>query len=143
MNTGVMPDLDLAANAAQKNALRFILNYYEFIAAGVRNGDISERLLRDSERGTIVKLFEVSQIYIGSIKTKRDRQAIYEHIEWLYRRWHEAKPGALQRTVEWALQRPLYHERHRWVVLVIVVLAVLALAIIYLHLPGEAFNPSH
>jgi Domain of unknown function (DUF4760) len=142
INTRTMPDLDASENAQQRRALQFILNYYEFIAAGVRNGDISERLLRDSERGTIVKLFEVSQGYIGSIKTARDRQAVYEHIEWLYKRWHESPPGWWQRVVEWAIQRPLYHDRHRWAVLVIVVLAVLALVVLYLHLPGEAFNPS-
>jgi Domain of unknown function (DUF4760) len=40
--------------------LTFILNHYEFLSAGVRNGDISEQLLRDSQRGVIVSLYEYS-----------------------------------------------------------------------------------
>jgi hypothetical protein len=140
---GHLPEEILAdEHQAERNALKFVLNHYEFIAAGIRNGDISERLLRDSERGTIVRLFEVAQKYISSLRDERKRQVIYEHLEWLYVRWHEKQPSAWQCIVEWIAQRPLYHDRHKWVAAAILVGAAIALVIIDLHLPGEMFNPS-
>lgn len=123
-----------------RDALKFILNYYEFIAAGVRNGDICEKLLKDSERGTIVRLYQVSQKFIGRTRDDRQRRSTFEHLEWIYVRWHERPPTILQRIIEFVLAKPLYHERHKWVILSSFLAAVLALFIAYLHLPGEAFN---
>jgi Flp pilus assembly protein TadB len=123
-----------------RKALTSTLNFYEFISAGVRNGDISEALLRDSERSTIVRLFDVAQKYVSTVRDARNRRTYYEHLEWLYVRWHEGPPSVGQRVIEWAIQKPLYHDRHKWAAYSIAALLLFVLVVAYLHLPGELFN---
>ena len=88
--------------------LMTILNHYEFLAAGIRNGDIDEKLLRDSEGGTIIGLVEASQDYIKDIRQIRNRNTVYEHLDWLYRRWKSNPPGRCQTIIEFFVGHPLY-----------------------------------
>ena len=88
--------------------LMTILNHYEFLAAGIRNGNIDENLLRDSEGGMIIGLVEASQDYFKEIRQKRGRNAIYEHLDWLYRRWESSPPGRCQTILEFFVGHPLY-----------------------------------
>ena len=55
MKNGACPDLEADENKELRFSMRFVTNHYEFVAAGLRNGDFDERLVRDSERGVIVK----------------------------------------------------------------------------------------
>jgi hypothetical protein len=139
--SGQLPDFSDPANAQLGESLSFILNHYEFIAAGVRSGDISERLLRDSERSTVIKIFEVSNKYIAGLRDMRSRQSHFEHLEWLYVRWKEKPPSKWQCFVEWVLARPLYHDRHQWIALVVAGTLIVSILVAILHLPGEMFNP--
>ncbi len=82
-----------------------VLNYFEFIAAGVRNGDFDETLLKDSFRGTIVKLFEICESEIWSLRNRRERQSIYEHIQWLHGRWTK-KPSRTQKALKFCRGKP-------------------------------------
>lgn len=93
-------------------AFRFALNHYEFIAAGLRNGDFDETLIRDSERGTILSLVNSCEKLIYKLRDERDRQSIYEHLEWLRRRWEKKPPGRCQRGIEWCISRPLPGRKH-------------------------------
>ncbi|MGA9796205.1 MAG: DUF4760 domain-containing protein [Rhizomicrobium sp.] len=137
---------DLSANQTDpaivlvRESLRFILNHYEFIAAGIRNGDVSEKLLKDTERGTIIRIFEVAHKYVAA---QRDslRRSTFEHIEWLFIRWKEAPPTRWQRFVEWVIARPLYYDAQKWIALAILIGVLSLIFIAYLHLPGELFNP--
>ena len=112
---------------------RFLLNHYEVLAAGIRNGDISEKLLEDTERGTILRLFETAEAanYIATVRDERKRKVIFEHVEWLYERWHENPPPWWQVLIEVAWGRPLYHHYYRWVI--IGVGAVILFAVIFLY----------
>ena len=103
--TGDEPDDEL------QTKITFLLNHFEFIAAGIRNGDIDEGLFRDSERGTMVCAFEAFEAHIYSVRSRRGREAIYEHIEWLYERWLRNPPGRIQRFKELCLGRPVYGKR--------------------------------
>lgn len=102
--------------------IQFLLNYYEILAAGIRNGEMSERLLKDTDRGTILSLFEVAESsgYIASIRDQRKRKRIFEHLEWLYDRWHERPPPLWQRVIEALRGRPFYHRQSRWITPIIV-----------------------
>ena len=142
LRAGKFPeDLSKTENSDVRKHLKFILNHYEFLAAGIRNGDISERLLRDSEKSTIIVLFESSEKYVHDTRDNRKRTSTYEHIQWLYERWHKT-PVWWQCCIECAWGRPLYHDRHRWLVLVGALLILALLVIGFLHLPGEMFHPS-
>ena len=101
------PDLNAEENKIVAMAFRKILNHYEFIAAAIRNGDFDERLFRDTERATILGVFETCEKYIYAVRTDRRRQTIYEHLEWLHRRWEGKPPGRIQYCIEWLHGRPL------------------------------------
>lgn len=107
-------DWDLPRNRQLKDQFTFLLNHYEFLAAGVRNGDISESLLKDSQRGVIISLYAYCEPYIESLRSDRHKQALFEHLEWLYMRWHEAPPKFIQRTCEILISRPIYHAYYKW-----------------------------
>ncbi len=106
------PDLENEDNKSVYYCFRTLLNHYEFIAAGIRNGDVDEQLIRDSERSSILALFETCHDHIYSLRDNRDRQTAYEHIEWLHRRWTKHPPNRAQALIEWARGRPFQGKRH-------------------------------
>ena len=112
---------------------RFLLNHYEVLAAGIRSGDISEKLLKDTERFTIQRLFETAEAssYITSVRDERKRRVIFEHVEWLYERWHEMPPPWWQTLIEVAWARPLYHHYYRWVIIGVVAALLFAAILLY------------
>lgn len=91
--------------------LRRVLNHSEFVAAGVRNGDLDEMLLKDSERALYVQLFSSCNEYIWGARDRRERQAIYEHLQWLYERWTETSPPLLRTAWEYVMAKPWYGRR--------------------------------
>ena len=78
-------------NEELRGNFRDILNHYEFVSAGLRNGDVDEKLIMDSEKSTYIKLYKVLQKYIWNLRDGRNRMTIYEHLEWVYNRW-ESNP---------------------------------------------------
>lgn len=102
-----LPNINIDEENGLWQPLRMVLNHYEFIAASIRNGDIDEVMVRDSKRGTIITLFECSKNYIDSLRRGRRRRAIYEHLEWLHKRWEKAPPNRGQRCLEFILGHPL------------------------------------
>jgi hypothetical protein len=91
-NKNLPSNLEEDEHKELQESVRMVANHYEFMAAGVRNGDFDERLLKDSERGTIVALFEGIEGYVWQMRTDRSRMAIYEHLEWLHGRWTQKRP---------------------------------------------------
>jgi hypothetical protein len=122
-----------------RDALTMLLNHFEFLAAGLRNGDISEQLLKDSERSTFVGLVEASEAFIHKVRDRRQRRSVFEHIEWLYDRWHASPPTWWQSVVEAAIDRPLYRNHNRWYWLVGAT-AALAIVIGWIHIPPTPHN---
>jgi len=94
------------------DSFRLILNHYEFVAAGLRNGDFDEKLLRDTERSAFVNLFKECQEYIYKQRDGRKRRALYEHLEWVYERWETNRPSRFVRSIEWLWGRPLHPKRN-------------------------------
>jgi hypothetical protein len=99
-NLPLLAELEKDDNKDILHALRMILNHYEFMAAGVRNGDFEEFLLRDSERGTIITVYTGSSDFIWALRNNRSRMTIYEHLEWLHDRWETKRPKWHQRWIE-------------------------------------------
>lgn len=78
-------DLTNPDNFDKMEGLRYFLNYFEYIAVGIRYGDLHEGLLKSSLRGMLCKIVLVAKEYVSA-----QRQAdpkVFEHLEWLYRRW--------------------------------------------------------
>jgi hypothetical protein len=94
-----------------RDAYRFILNHYEFLAAGIRNGDLDEQLIIDNERGTILVIYKTCEAMIFSVRNSRERVSLYEHMEWLQKRWLKAR-SPIAKAVELVIARPLAGARH-------------------------------
>lgn len=87
---------------------RDILNHYEFVCAGLRNGDFDEKLIKDSERGTYLALYSCCQKYIWQLRDGRHRMTIYEHLEWVHNRWKVKPPNKFIRFIEFIRGKPFY-----------------------------------
>ena len=111
LNNGACVDIS-AMSQADKDAFKFVLNRYEFLAAGIRNGDFDEQLVSDSLRSPTIKLYNICEESIRALRAGRRSQAAYEHLEWLTDRWTERKPGFFQRPIEWMWGRPFTGKRH-------------------------------
>lgn len=73
-------------------AARYMLNYYEFIAVGIRSGDFDEKLMRHSWRKIVLNLHELAGELIKHLRGTRpdgavDHPRVYEHFLWLVERW--------------------------------------------------------
>lgn len=106
------PDFQQVNQEDNYIAFRSLLNHYEFIAAAVRNGDVDEQLLKDSEKTSIIALFQTCHDHIYGLRNSRQRQSAYEHLEWLYDRWTEKPPGWFTRKLEWIIGRPIQGSRN-------------------------------
>ena len=82
--------------------------YYDVM----RNGDFDERLVRDSQRSAILVLFETAKSMIWTLRNDRSRMSLYEHLEWLHRRWQARPPRRRQIIWEALLGRPFSGSRH-------------------------------
>lgn len=111
IKTGPCPDLRSPDHKELRDCFRLVANHYEFISAGLRNGDFDERLIRDIERAQILSLFEFAIDFIWQLRDARRRLTIYEHLEWLHGRWEKCPPEWHQRCLERALDRPLAGSR--------------------------------
>lgn len=71
-------------------ALRYILNYFEFLAIGVSRGDFDEDMLKSSLRSILRKNVQMSRGYIKESQSQNPH--LYEHLAWLHDRWCEDQP---------------------------------------------------
>lgn len=100
-------------NCPNRENFKTVLNYYEFLASGIRNGDFDEQMVKDSLRGTILNLYEGCQEGIFKLRTNRRRVALYEHLEWLHRRWERKPPSWPQKAFEKIISRPIGGKRKK------------------------------
>lgn len=76
---------ELATDNVDLLALRYILNYFEFIAIGVKRGDLDEETLRDSLRSILRKNVSMSRPWIKAGQV--DNPHLYINVIWLHDRW--------------------------------------------------------
>lgn len=87
-------------------ALKYLLNYYEFIAAGIRANDLDEEIIYQTLSETMVSLVNRSQNYVAYVHRKvdgLDQPLAFEHLIDLSARW--SKRLAVERAAEPAQAR--------------------------------------
>src|SRR3546814_18371243 len=86
--------------APQKEALTFILNFFEFVAVGIRCGDLDERIVRNTHRGLIINMVTVSDSVIRLSRRddgiKIGKPKCFEHLLWLDRKWIQPEEDGLR-----------------------------------------------
>ncbi len=84
------------------DALQQLLNYYEFLAVGIAQGDLDEDLLRASIRGIMCNLVDDSRHMIAALR--QNNPQTLEHLVDLYGRWR--RDGAINHNNA-ATERPI------------------------------------
>jgi hypothetical protein len=77
-------------NAEDMYDINTILNYFEFIAVGIRQGDLDESILKNTMRGMISNMCAKTSLYVAYIRTGRGSVGTartFEHLLWLNDRW--------------------------------------------------------
>lgn len=96
-------DCNDPARFGELEALRYMLNYYEFIAVGVRQGDLHEPLLKHTIRGIVCGLTITTRKYIElsreaeharlaqlkDYEVQREGPRTYRNLLWLYHKWKD------------------------------------------------------
>jgi hypothetical protein len=92
---------EMQSNApeAQLPALRYVLSYLEFIAVGIRYGDLDEKLMRRTLRGLVCNLYEASAVLTGGGQGARSSDACrpgatlgtLDNLAWLYDYWFDER----------------------------------------------------
>lgn len=72
-------------NFVDKKALRYLLNYYEFVAVGIRYGELSDEVMRAMLRGIVCRACEVFHEHIDEVRKGNART--YENLLWLRDKW--------------------------------------------------------
>lgn len=79
-----------------QTGLRACLNYYEFLCVGILRKDFDEKLVRMTERYTLVTLHQYASNYITHLRELRpqgdkssDRSQIYMALEKIAKRWEK------------------------------------------------------
>ncbi|MCP3734507.1 DUF4760 domain-containing protein [Sphingomonas sp. RP10(2022)] len=67
--------------------LRYLLNYFEFIAVGVTEGELDERIVAQTLRGNITYVYDTTALYILDLQAKNPRTL--EHFTALRRHYRE------------------------------------------------------
>lgn len=81
------PEYFECLNIEQKNAIYYMLNYCEFIAVGIRFGDLDEHLMLNTFGSMLKTNYE---FFKEIIKEKQKfKSSHFEHMTLLYNRWHK------------------------------------------------------
>jgi len=74
-------------------AIDYILNFLEFMAVGIKHGDLQEMVLKDAMRGIVVTFTKITQRYIDHCRGvgpgKIERPRAYQNLLWLRDRWDD------------------------------------------------------
>lgn len=88
----VEPDEEELEKADAIIALRYVLNFYEFMAAGVRSNDLDRDLLQSTFAEVVIGRFERSMPLIEYCRTRggtggKEQVLAFEHLEIIVRDW--------------------------------------------------------
>lgn len=70
------------------DALRYMLNYYEYVAIGIKHGDLDKHVMDDMMRGTIIKICETFEEHIIEVRMRDPR--IYRNLVALAIEWKKS-----------------------------------------------------
>lgn len=74
-----------AANIATKESVRYILNYLEFVSAGIRLGDLDESLVKESQKGMFQYAFATCEDFI--MEKNKKNKTTYQHLIATIEKW--------------------------------------------------------
>lgn len=80
-----------ALDENEKLAIMYALNYYEYVAVGIRFGDLDENLIKNTLRSNILSTYHFLENII--IERSKINNSCLEHLKALCQRWEHEKKG--------------------------------------------------
>ncbi|MEM7718259.1 MAG: DUF4760 domain-containing protein [Pseudomonadota bacterium] len=89
---------DDEANRRRKSAeaVRSLLNYYEFISYGIASGDLDEAMLKETIRGMVCRLVADAHLLVADYQSVEPRT--FQHLSALYHGWKDNKQPDIPQT---------------------------------------------
>ena len=81
----------LLENEDANHAILDILNKYEFMASGIREGAFDEDIYRRMKRSLIIADWQMLNVYIYALRKRENRPKLFCEFEWLAKKWEEEK----------------------------------------------------
>lgn len=75
---------------AEKESIRILLNRYEFIALGIRNGAFEEEIYKRLKYSDIMDTWKKAKPMIMELRRLKGRDTYYQELEWLADRWERS-----------------------------------------------------
>jgi len=68
-----------------------VLNNYEFIASGIKEGAFDEEIYKRMKRSLAIKHWDALSAYIAELRRTTQREKLYVEFEWLVGRWKKSQ----------------------------------------------------
>ncbi|PIT07246.1 DUF4760 domain-containing protein [Snodgrassella communis] len=77
----------LLANEKENQAILDVLNNYEFMAAGIKEGAFDEEIYKRMKRSLIIKDWEKLELYVRALRKREQRDRLFSEFQWLAEKW--------------------------------------------------------
>lgn len=81
-------------NSDEANEVRYVLNHWERVFVGLRQGIYDEKMLREANYNTVLKTWAQAKPYIEAVREAEQRQTYYQCLELYAKQW-KRKPLSL------------------------------------------------
>lgn len=92
--------------ATSRDAIDFILNYYEFVAGSIVSGDLDESLIRRVEEHRMCRIYLRNLTYVDAIREHYGTNTSWEHLEFICYRWKIVHQDIFDNIYYWITGRP-------------------------------------
>ncbi len=77
--------------------IRYVLNQWEHISVGIQNNIYCEKILKESSGTSLVRLYDMTKIFIDTINTDPayPSKTAYQEFKWLAKKWKN-KPNKVK-----------------------------------------------
>ncbi|WP_160280073.1 DUF4760 domain-containing protein [Cellvibrio mixtus] len=72
-------------DSPERKALLKVLNAYEFIANGIKEGVFDKQLYKRMQYGTVVRDWEAFAPFVMHLRTQVQRPTLFQDFQWLYK----------------------------------------------------------
>jgi len=73
-------------NLESTTSMRYVLNYYEDMAIGIKEKVYDDQYLRESTAHTVIKIYDLCKPFISELNEYRNKTA-YKHLSLLVKKW--------------------------------------------------------
>lgn len=97
------PLTKITSDEQTREGVEYLLNYLEFMAVGIRHGDLHVGVMRDTMRGIVVRFTQIAAEFIVQCQISNGPRT-YQNLLWLYNKWRDHSDPLIKAGVPLAPQ---------------------------------------